>query len=167
MHILVLHTSFLVIYLDFLSANRPLWLVNSWWRTHGPDQIQMYPDSDTIAQLLPACRIQQHVISAWLNYIHRKFKTYIFMKKKIKVKLWKRTRTKGKTNLKNKKERKGKTIWLFWSYLISPTFLNYNYWRINIIIFLFQNFSKYHKSYTQGSRLNLYCKQLEFSDPWY
>ena len=106
-HILVLHTFFLVIYLDFLSAKRTLWLANSWWRA--PDQIQMYPDRDAIAQLLPACRIQQHVISPWLNYIQRKHKAYIFMKTKIKVKLWKRTRTKKiKQILKTRKKRKGK-----------------------------------------------------------
>ena len=51
-----------VIYLDFHSAKRALGLVDSW--SHAPDQLQMYPDLDTIAQLLPACRIQQHVISA-------------------------------------------------------------------------------------------------------
>ena len=28
-----------------------------------PDQIQMYPDQDTIAQLLPVRRIQQHVFA--------------------------------------------------------------------------------------------------------
>ena len=58
-------TLHMVIYLDFHSAKRALWLVDSWSRTR--DRIQMYPDRDTIEQLLPACRIQQHVISAWLN----------------------------------------------------------------------------------------------------
>ena len=42
-----------------------LWLVNSW--SCAPDRIQMYPDRDTIAQLLPARRIEQHVMSAWLK----------------------------------------------------------------------------------------------------
>ena len=39
-------------YLDFHSTKRALWLVDSWSRAS--DQIQMYPDLDTIAQLLPA-----------------------------------------------------------------------------------------------------------------
>ena len=51
--------------LGFHSAKRELWLVDSWSRAH--DKIQMYPDQDTIAQLLPARPIQLHVISAWLN----------------------------------------------------------------------------------------------------
>ena len=34
---------------------------DSW--SHAPDQIQMYPDRDTIAQLLPVRRIQQHVFA--------------------------------------------------------------------------------------------------------
>ena len=45
-------TTHIVIYLDFRSTKRALWLVDSWSR--GPDQIQMYPDRDTIPQLLPA-----------------------------------------------------------------------------------------------------------------
>ena len=36
-----------------------LWFVDSWSRA--PDHIQMYPDRETIAQLLPAHGIQQHV----------------------------------------------------------------------------------------------------------
>ena len=36
----------IVIYLDFHSAKRALWLVDYWSRA--PDQIQMYPDRDTI-----------------------------------------------------------------------------------------------------------------------
>ena len=44
----------IVIYLDFHSAKRALWLVDSWSRA--PDQIQMYPDRDTIEQLLSARR---------------------------------------------------------------------------------------------------------------
>ena len=49
-------------YLDFYSAKRALRLVDSWSRA--PDQIiQRYPDWDTIAQLLPARRIQQHVFA--------------------------------------------------------------------------------------------------------
>ena len=43
----------LVIYLD--STNWALYLVDSWSRA--PDQIQMYPDRDTIAQLLPSRRL--------------------------------------------------------------------------------------------------------------
>ena len=53
-----------VIYPDFHSTKRALWLVDSW--SHAPDQIQMYPDQDTIAQLLPVRRIQQHVFAIWL-----------------------------------------------------------------------------------------------------
>ena len=53
-----------VIYPDFHSTKRALWLVDSW--LHAPDQIQMYPDQDTIAQLLPVRRIQQHVFAIWL-----------------------------------------------------------------------------------------------------
>ena len=45
----------IIIYLEFHSKKR---LVGSWSRA--PDQIQMY--SDTIAQLLPAHRIQKHMI---------------------------------------------------------------------------------------------------------
>ena len=48
----------LVIYLDFHSTKRALCLVDSWSRAS--DQIQMYPDRDTIAQLLPVRRMQQH-----------------------------------------------------------------------------------------------------------
>ena len=42
----------IVIYLDFRLTKRALSLVDSLSR--GPDQIQMYPDRDTIPQLLPA-----------------------------------------------------------------------------------------------------------------
>ena len=42
----------LVIYLAFHSTKRALWLVGS--SSRAPDQIQMYPDRDTILQLLPA-----------------------------------------------------------------------------------------------------------------
>ena len=48
-----------VIYIDFHSTKRALWFVDSWSRA--PDHIQMYPDRDTIAQLLPAHGKQQHV----------------------------------------------------------------------------------------------------------
>ena len=41
-----------VIYLDFHSRKRALCMVDSWSRA--PDQIQMYPDRDTIPQLLPS-----------------------------------------------------------------------------------------------------------------
>ena len=47
-------------YLDFHSTKRALWLVDSWSRA--PDQIQIYYDRDAIAQLLPARRLQQHMI---------------------------------------------------------------------------------------------------------
>ena len=46
--------SVFVIYLD-LTTKWALWLVHSWSRA--PDQIQMYPDRDTIAQLLPTRRL--------------------------------------------------------------------------------------------------------------
>ena len=52
------------IYLDFPLTKRAMWLVDSWSRA--PDQIQMYPDRDTILQLLPARRIQQHDFAKWL-----------------------------------------------------------------------------------------------------
>ena len=48
-------------YISRPSLNKQaMWLVDSWSRA--PDQIQMYPDRDTIAQLLPVSRIQQHMI---------------------------------------------------------------------------------------------------------
>ena len=50
---------YVVIYLDLQSKKRALQLVDSWSRA--PDQIQMYPDRDTVAQLLPARRIEQLV----------------------------------------------------------------------------------------------------------
>ena len=50
-------------YIPRLSLNKTVWLVDSW--SHAPDQIQMYPDRDTIAQLLPMRRIQQHVFAIW------------------------------------------------------------------------------------------------------
>ena len=52
----------IVIY--FHSTKRALWLVDSWSRA--PDQIQIYTERDTIAQLLPAHRIQQHVLAILL-----------------------------------------------------------------------------------------------------
>ena len=42
------------IYLDFHSAKQALLLVDSW--LHVPHQIQMYPDRDTIEQLLSVSR---------------------------------------------------------------------------------------------------------------
>ena len=57
-------TVYIIPLLDFHSTKRALWLVDSWSRT--PDQIQMYPDWDTIVQLLPARRIQQHIFATWL-----------------------------------------------------------------------------------------------------
>ena len=35
------------------------------FHSRAPDQIQLYPDWDTIAQLLPARRIQQRVFAIW------------------------------------------------------------------------------------------------------
>ena len=58
-------SDFVIYLVDFHSTKRALWLVDSWSRA--ADQIQMYPDRDTIAQLLPARRIQQHAIGTWLN----------------------------------------------------------------------------------------------------
>ena len=55
---------YIVLYLDFPFKKRALWLVDSWSRAL--DQIQMYPDRDTILQLLPARRIQQHDFAKWL-----------------------------------------------------------------------------------------------------
>ena len=46
------------------STKWALWLVYSWSRA--PDQIQMYPDRDTIAQLLPARRLNLFVFAIWL-----------------------------------------------------------------------------------------------------
>ena len=57
-------TMIIVIYLDFHTTKRALWFVDSY--PCAPDQIQMYPDQDTIAQLLPMHRIQQHVFAMWL-----------------------------------------------------------------------------------------------------
>ena len=57
-----LSKTIIAIFLDFHSAKGTLCLVDSWSCT--PDQIQMYSDRDTIAQLLPARIIQQHVIIA-------------------------------------------------------------------------------------------------------
>ena len=50
-----------------------MWLVDSWSRT--PDQIQMYPDRDTIAQLLPARRLYLFVFAIWLFKEKSKYKT--------------------------------------------------------------------------------------------
>ena len=47
-------------YLDFHSTKQALWLDDS--RSRAPDQIQIYYDQDTIAQFLPARRLQQHMI---------------------------------------------------------------------------------------------------------
>lgn len=44
-------TNNVVICLDFLLTNRALWLVDSW--SLSPDQIQMYPDRDTILSCCP------------------------------------------------------------------------------------------------------------------
>ena len=47
-----LRPSLIVIYQDFHSTKLAPWLGNSWSRA--PDPIRMYPDRDTIPQLLPA-----------------------------------------------------------------------------------------------------------------
>ena len=57
----------LVIYLDFRSTKRALWLVASLSR--GPDQIQMYPDGDTIPQLLPAPDVLLRLLKEKSKYI--------------------------------------------------------------------------------------------------
>ena len=51
---IIWHVTYIVIYLDFHSAKRASWLVDSWSRA--PGQIQMYPDRDAIEQLLSARR---------------------------------------------------------------------------------------------------------------
>ena len=48
-----------LIYQAFHSTKGALRLVDSWSRV--PDKIQIYPDRDTIAQLLPVCQIKQHM----------------------------------------------------------------------------------------------------------
>lgn len=55
---------FPVIYLDFHATKRALRLVDSLSRV--PVQIQMYPDRNTVAQLLPSRRIQQHFFTTRL-----------------------------------------------------------------------------------------------------
>ena len=57
------------IYLDVHSKKKALWLVDSWLRA--PDQIQMYPDRDTIPQLLPS---QLFVCSVLLGLLKGKSK---------------------------------------------------------------------------------------------
>ena len=54
----------IAIYLDFLSTKRALWLVDSWSRA--TDQIQMYPDRDTMRSCCP---------HAWYN------STWLFKRK--------------------------------------------------------------------------------------
>ena len=54
-------TKLIVVYLDFHPTKLALSLVDSW--SHAPDQIQIYPDWDTIAQLLPARRLCLFVIA--------------------------------------------------------------------------------------------------------
>ena len=51
----------IIIYQNFHSTNWALWLVDSW--SCASDQMQMYPYRDTIAQLLPARQVQQHMIA--------------------------------------------------------------------------------------------------------
>ena len=57
----------IVIYLDFCSTRRALRLVDSWSR--GPDQIQMYPDRDTIPQLLHAPDVLLRLLQEKSKYI--------------------------------------------------------------------------------------------------
>ena len=58
-------SSLIVIKLDFHSTKWALWLVDSWSRA--PDQIQMYPARDTIAQLLTARRLCLFLLYDCLN----------------------------------------------------------------------------------------------------
>ena len=60
-----LQTNALIIYLDFQSTKQTLWLVDSW--SCAPDQIQMYPDWEKIAQLLLMCLVQQHAFAICLR----------------------------------------------------------------------------------------------------
>ena len=56
----------------FHSTKWALWLVDFWSRAS--DQIQMYPDRDTIAQLLPARRLCLFVFAIWKSkYITKHF----------------------------------------------------------------------------------------------
>ena len=70
----------IVIYLDFHSTKRALWLVDSW--SHAPDHnnnnrylIQMYADQDTIAQLLPVRHLCLFVFAIWLFKVKSKYMT--------------------------------------------------------------------------------------------
>ena len=60
-----LQTNALIIYLEFQSTKQTLWLVDSW--SCAPDQIQMYPDWEKIAQLLLMCLVQQHAFAICLR----------------------------------------------------------------------------------------------------
>ena len=61
------HTSTIVIYLDFHSTKRALWLVDSW--SFAPDQIQMYPDRHPIPQFLPAPDVLLRLLKENSKYI--------------------------------------------------------------------------------------------------
>lgn len=61
------NTIIIVIYLDFHSIKQALWFVDSWSCAH--DQIQMYPDRDTIPQLLPAPDVLLRLVKETSKYI--------------------------------------------------------------------------------------------------
>ena len=59
--------NFFVIYLDFHSTKRALWLVESWSRS--PDKIQTNPDRDTIPESLPASDVLLRLLKEKPKYI--------------------------------------------------------------------------------------------------
>ena len=67
------YTYWIVIYVDFHSTKWAPWLVDSWSRA--TNQIQMYPDQDTIAQLLPARRLCLFAFAVWLFKAKSKYIT--------------------------------------------------------------------------------------------
>lgn len=64
---------FLALINILVNIKQALWLVDSWSRA--PDQIQMYPNRDIIAYLLPARRMQQHGFALWLSERKHKYLT--------------------------------------------------------------------------------------------
>ena len=67
-------SSLILIKLDFHSRKWALWLVDSW--SCAPDQIQMYPARETIAQLLHARRLSLLVFAVWLSEYTTKRQMY-------------------------------------------------------------------------------------------
>ena len=63
------HTNPFVIYLDCHSTKRALWLVDSWLRA--PDQIQVYPDRETIPELLPAPDVLLRLLKEKSKYLSK------------------------------------------------------------------------------------------------